>query len=155
MVLLARGLPESQALMIRACLLSERQPLRRSDVCGAPSRFRFAGPGGLPGVQALDDDVSSVTVAESLCRTDCARCPVGSKPQPGRTSSTALGLIAKFMRTALAWASGSFRPLAPPKVRARDRGPIDRTMPELTIHISTDTPNRRDTLVRARIGYEA
>lgn len=60
--------------MIRACRLSQRHPLRRSDVYGAPSTFRFAGLPALPGLQALDDDVSSVTVAESLGRTDCAGC---------------------------------------------------------------------------------
>jgi hypothetical protein len=141
--------------MIRGCSLSERQPLRPSDVYGAPSTFRLAGPAGLPGVQALDDDVSSVTVAESLGRTDCAgwRAWLGTRTRKDLLNRA--WVDREVHKDRMVWASDSFLPPAPPKVRARDRGPIDRTMPELTIHISTDTPNRRDTLVRARLGYEA
>jgi hypothetical protein len=77
--------------MIRVGRLSERQPLRRSDVYGAPSTFRFAGLAGLPGVQAPDDDVSSVTVAESLGRTGCAGCRVGSDHNPEGPPQPRLG----------------------------------------------------------------
>lgn len=82
---------------------------------------------GLPGVQALDDDAPSVTIAESLGRTDCA----GWRAWLGTTTRKDLlnraWVDREVHKDRMVWASDSFRPPAP-KVRARDGGPIDRTM---------------------------
>jgi hypothetical protein len=71
--------------MIRTCRLSQGQPLRRE------RRLRRAVNVSLCDVFRLSkDDVQLVTLAEALGRT-AQDGALGSEPQPGRTSPTALG----------------------------------------------------------------
>lgn len=106
-------------------------------------RFALRVWPGLPGVQALDDDAPLVTVAESLGRTDCAGWALNSEPQPLRASINRAWVDREVHRDRMVSASDSFRPPAAPRYELATEGRSIVRWPELTIHISTDTPNRR------------